>query len=57
MFAFRVVKQRLRDAKGQAIDYLILCLAGTCLGTIARLKDTNFGIPGYIYTIIAICKL
>ncbi|KAJ3679882.1 hypothetical protein LUZ60_016160 [Juncus effusus] len=56
----RVVKQRLRDAKGQAIDYLILGLAGTCLGMIARLSDTNFGIPGYIYTIIAIsllCKI
>lgn len=56
----RVVKQRLRDAQGQGIDYLILCLAGTCLGTIARLKDTNFGIPGYVYTIIAIsllCKI
>ncbi|KAF3322103.1 ABC transporter G family member 28-like protein [Carex littledalei] len=56
----RVVKQRLRDAQGQGIDYLILCLAGTCLGTIARLRDTNFGIPGYIYTIIAIsllCKI
>ncbi|KAJ4747211.1 ABC transporter family protein [Rhynchospora pubera] len=56
----RVVKQRLRDAQGQAIDYLILGLAGTCLGIIARLRDTNFGIPGYIYTIIAIsllCKI
>ncbi|KAJ3679883.1 hypothetical protein LUZ60_016161 [Juncus effusus] len=56
----RVVKQRLRDAKGQAIDYLILGLAGTCLGIIARLGDANFGIPGYIYTIIAIsllCKI
>jgi hypothetical protein len=31
-------------------------LAGICLGTIAKFSDPTFGVPGYIYTIIAVCK-
>jgi len=52
----RVTKQRLREAKLLAVDFLILGLAGICLGTIAKLSDKTFGMPGYIYTIIAVCK-
>uniref|UniRef100_A0A0D9XK46 ABC transporter domain-containing protein n=1 Tax=Leersia perrieri TaxID=77586 RepID=A0A0D9XK46_9ORYZ len=33
----RVAKQRLREATLQAVDYLILCIAGICIGTIAKL--------------------
>uniref|UniRef100_A0A0E0KN27 ABC transporter domain-containing protein n=1 Tax=Oryza punctata TaxID=4537 RepID=A0A0E0KN27_ORYPU len=56
----RVTKQRLREARLLAVDFLILGLAGICLGTIAKLSDPNFGMPGYIYTIIAVsllCKI
>lgn len=54
---FRVAKQRLREARIQAIDYLILLLAGACLGSIAKVSDATFGALGYTYTIIAVCKL
>ena len=54
--ALRVGKQRLRDARIQAVDYLILLLAGACLGTIAKVSDESFGAVGYTYTVIAICK-
>ena len=53
---FRVTKQRLREARLLMVDFLILGLAGICLGTIAKLSDKTFGMPGYIYTIIAVCK-
>ena len=53
---FRVVKQRLREAKMQAIDYLILLLAGACLGALVKESDRTFGVAGYTYTIIAVCK-
>lgn len=53
----RVGKQRLREAKIQATDYLILLLAGACLGSLAKVNDQNFGAAGYTYTIIAVCKL
>ncbi|RCV32844.1 hypothetical protein SETIT_7G035300v2 [Setaria italica] len=56
----RVTKQRLREARLLAVDFLILGLAGICLGTIAKLSDKTFGMPGYIYTIIAVsllCKI
>uniref|UniRef100_A0A0D9W2J5 ABC transporter domain-containing protein n=1 Tax=Leersia perrieri TaxID=77586 RepID=A0A0D9W2J5_9ORYZ len=56
----RVTKQRLREARLLAVDFLILGLAGICLGTIAKLSDPTFGMPGYIYTIIAVsllCKI
>lgn len=54
---FRVAKQRLREARIQVIDYLILLLAGACLGSIAKVSDETFGALGYTYTIIAVCKL
>ncbi|CAM0907995.1 unnamed protein product [Alopecurus aequalis] len=56
----RVTKQRLRDGRLLGVDFLILGLAGICLGTIAKLSDPTFGMPGYIYTIIAVsllCKI
>ncbi|KAK9290111.1 hypothetical protein L1049_008275 [Liquidambar formosana] len=59
-FLGRVGKQRLRDAKIQAVDYLILLLAGACLGTLAKVSDETFGALGYTYTVIAVsllCKI
>lgn len=53
---FRVGKQRLREARVQAADFLILLLAGACLGTLAKVSDEAFGDLGYTYTIIAVCK-
>ena len=53
---FRCGKQRLRDARIQGVDYLILCLAGICLGTLAKVSDETFGALGYTYTVIAVCK-
>ena len=53
----RVAKQRLREARIQAIDYLILLLAGAFMGLIAKSGDENFGAPGYTYTVIATCEL
>ncbi|CAA2997210.1 ABC transporter G family member 24-like [Olea europaea subsp. europaea] len=59
-FLGRIAKQRLREARIQAIDYLILLLAGACLGSIAKASDESFGAPGYTYTVIAtslLCKI
>ncbi|KAK6942790.1 ABC transporter family G domain [Dillenia turbinata] len=42
-FLGRVSKQRLREAKVQVADYLILLLAGACLGTLAKVSDGTFG--------------
>lgn len=59
-FVGRVGKQRLREAKIQAVDYLILLLAGACLGSLSKGSDQNFGATGYTYTIIAVsllCKI
>lgn len=53
---FRVFRQRLREGRVQAADYLILLLAGTCLGTMAKVTDDTFGATGYQYTVIAVCK-
>lgn len=41
----------------QAIDYLILLVAGACLGSLTKVRDESFGAPGYTHTIIAVCKL
>ncbi|KAL0927164.1 hypothetical protein M5K25_001327 [Dendrobium thyrsiflorum] len=57
LFLGRVGKQRLRDARIQGIDYLILCLAGVCLGTLAKVRDESFGAVGYTYTVIAVSLL
>lgn len=59
-FLGRVGKQRLREAKILAVDYLILLLAGACLGTLAKVSDETFGALGYTYTVIAVsllCKI
>lgn len=59
-FVGRVGKQRLREARMQAVDYLILLLAGICLGTLAKVSDETFGALGYTYTVIAVsllCKI
>ncbi|KAL3520747.1 hypothetical protein ACH5RR_018896 [Cinchona calisaya] len=59
-FLGRVGKQRLREARIQAIDYLILLLAGASLGSLSKASDEQFGMPGYTYTIIAVsllCKI
>ncbi|GJT29493.1 putative white-brown complex homolog protein 30 [Tanacetum coccineum] len=53
----RVAKQRLRDARVQAADYIILLLAGACLGTMAEVSDVSFGYTGYQYTVIAVSLL
>ncbi|XP_010935863.2 ABC transporter G family member 28 isoform X2 [Elaeis guineensis] len=56
----RVGKQRLREARIQGVDFLILGLAGVCLGTLAKLSDETFGSLGYTYTVIAVsllCKI
>ncbi|KAJ8759142.1 hypothetical protein K2173_004149 [Erythroxylum novogranatense] len=56
----RISKQRLREAKTQATDYLILLLAGACLGSLAKVDDQSFGAAGYTYAIIAVsllCKI
>ncbi|KAF3644891.1 hypothetical protein FXO38_19938 [Capsicum annuum] len=52
-----VGKQRLREARIQAVDFLILLLAGLCLGTLAEVSDETFGFMGYLYTVIAILLL
>ncbi|GKV48435.1 hypothetical protein SLEP1_g55249 [Rubroshorea leprosula] len=57
---FWVLKQRLRESRIQAIDYLILLLAGACLGILAKVSDETFGSLGYTYTVIAVsllCKI
>ncbi|XP_022998839.1 ABC transporter G family member 28 [Cucurbita maxima] len=59
-FLGRLGKQRLREARTQAVDYLILLLAGICLGTLAKVSDESFGSLGYTYTVIAVsllCKI
>ncbi|KAL3523484.1 hypothetical protein ACH5RR_016318 [Cinchona calisaya] len=59
-FLGRVGKQRLREARMQATDYLILLLAGASLGSLSKASDEQFGMPGYTYTIIAVsllCKI
>ncbi|CAN6487343.1 unnamed protein product [Victoria cruziana] len=53
-FLGRVGKQRLREARIQAMDFLILLLAGACLGTLAKVNDETFGALGYTYTVIAV---
>ncbi|KAL3530541.1 hypothetical protein ACH5RR_009863 [Cinchona calisaya] len=59
-FLGRVGKQRLREARIQVVDFLILLLAGICLGTLAKVSDETFGAMGYLYTVIAVsllCKI
>lgn len=37
-------------------DYVILLLAGACLGPLSNMKDTTLGAAGYFYTLIALGK-
>ncbi|KAM0866428.1 hypothetical protein ACQ4PT_042630 [Festuca glaucescens] len=53
----RCGKQRLREARIQGVDFLILGLAGICLGTLAKVSDETFGTLGYTYTVIAVSLL
>jgi hypothetical protein len=52
----RVSKLGLREAKIQAADYLILLLAGACLGSITNPSDQTFGDAGYAHSTIAVCE-
>lgn len=59
-FLGRISKQRLREAQMQGADYLILLIAGACLGTLSKTKGDTFGYYGYMYTVIAVsllCKI
>ncbi|XP_050250078.1 ABC transporter G family member 28-like isoform X4 [Quercus robur] len=59
-FLGRVGKQRLRETRILAMDYLILLLAGACLGSLVKVSDQTFGADAYTYTIIAVsllCKI
>lgn len=53
----RCGKQRLREARIQGVDFLILGLAGICLGTLAKVSDESFGALGYTYSVIAVSLL
>ncbi|XP_047322682.1 ABC transporter G family member 28-like [Impatiens glandulifera] len=56
-FIGRLGKQRMREVRTQAVDFLILLLAGICLGTLAKVSDETFGATGYTYTVIAVSLL
>ncbi|KAK3034113.1 hypothetical protein RJ639_034465 [Escallonia herrerae] len=53
-FLGRIGKQRLREARLQAIDYLILLLAGACLGSINKISDATFGASALLCKIAAL---
>ncbi|KAL8159869.1 hypothetical protein V2J09_001406 [Rumex salicifolius] len=42
-FLGRLSKQRLREASLQATDYVILLVAGACVGAITTISDNDFG--------------
>ncbi|KAE8679383.1 ABC transporter G family member 28 [Hibiscus syriacus] len=56
-FLAMVLKQRLRDGQIQAIDLMILQLAGACLGTLAKVKDETLDNNGYTFSVIAVSLL
>ncbi|GAB2250576.1 hypothetical protein Droror1_Dr00016826 [Drosera rotundifolia] len=56
-FLGRISKQRFREARLYATDYLILLLSGACLGSITTISDSNFGASGYSFTVIAMSLL
>ncbi|KAK7279333.1 hypothetical protein RJT34_24382 [Clitoria ternatea] len=53
----RICKQTLREGKLQAVDYLLLLVAGAILGTLTKVNDESFGSLGYTYTVIAVSLL
>ena len=50
----RVGKQRFREARLHVQDYIILLIAGACLGVLSNMKDINLGSQGYHFTVIAL---
>ncbi|GMJ12090.1 non-intrinsic ABC protein 12 [Hibiscus trionum] len=56
-FLGRVLKQRLREGQMQAVDLMILLLAGACLGTLAKVTDESLDNVGYTFTVIAVSLL
>ena len=50
----RLAKQRFREARVQFQDYIILLMAGACLGPLSNMRDTSLGTGGYFYTLIAL---
>ncbi|KAJ8438441.1 hypothetical protein Cgig2_004551 [Carnegiea gigantea] len=53
-FLGRIGKQRLREAKLQMVDYLILLIAGAALGTLAKVSDETFGALALLSKIAAL---
>ncbi|KAH9542765.1 hypothetical protein CY35_13G024500 [Sphagnum magellanicum] len=53
----RVAKQRFRESRIQFQDYIILLMAGACVGVLSNMDDTNLGAGGYFYTLIALALL
>ncbi|KAG0609196.1 hypothetical protein M758_8G165400 [Ceratodon purpureus] len=53
----RVGKQRFREARLHVQDYIILLIAGACLGVLSNMKDINLGSQGYHFTVIALALL
>lgn len=47
-------KQRFREARLHLQDYIILLIAGACLGVLSNMKDINLGSQGYHFTLIAL---
>ncbi|KAL4340480.1 hypothetical protein GQ457_08G020220 [Hibiscus cannabinus] len=54
---FRVLKQRLREGQMQAVDLMILLLAGACLGILVKVTDETLDSTGYTFTVIAVSLL
>ncbi|MED6184984.1 ABC transporter G member 28 [Stylosanthes scabra] len=53
-FLGRVGKQRLREARSLGVDFMILLLAGLCLGTLAKMSDESFGATALLSKIAAL---
>ncbi|KAK8546307.1 hypothetical protein V6N13_067529 [Hibiscus sabdariffa] len=56
-FLGRVLKQRLREGQMQAVDLMILLLAGACLGILVKVTDETLDSTGYTFTVIAVSLL
>ncbi|GMI84747.1 non-intrinsic ABC protein 12 [Hibiscus trionum] len=56
-FLGRVLKQRLREGQMQAVDLMILLLAGACLGILAQVTDESLDSAGYTFSVIAVSLL
>ncbi|PPS05408.1 hypothetical protein GOBAR_AA15254 [Gossypium barbadense] len=56
-FLGRILKQRLREGQMQAVDLMILLLAGACLGTLAKVTDETLDNAGYTFSVIAVSLL